>query len=89
MAADNQTTIAGNLVDDPELRFTNTGIAVANMRVAVTQRIQQDGQWRRGVRTTSSPFPARRRTLPASPLGRSEKAPPLAGPLDYLGRSNA
>ena len=48
MAADNQTTIVGNLVDDPELRFTNTGTAVANMRVAVTQRIQQDGEWRDG-----------------------------------------
>jgi hypothetical protein len=30
------------------LRFTNTGIAVANLRVAVTQRIQQDGTWRDG-----------------------------------------
>jgi single stranded DNA-binding protein len=48
MAADNHTTIVGNLVDDPELRFTNTGIAVANMRVAVTQRVQQDGEWRDG-----------------------------------------
>jgi hypothetical protein len=48
MAADNHTTIVGNLVDDPELRFTNNGIAVANLRVAVTQRIQQDGQWRDG-----------------------------------------
>ena len=48
MAADNQTTIAGNLVEDPELRFTNTGIAVTNLRVAVTQRIQQDGEWRDG-----------------------------------------
>ena len=48
MAADNHTTIVGNLVEDPELRFTNTGIAVANMRVAVTQRVQQDGQWRDG-----------------------------------------
>jgi single-strand DNA-binding protein len=48
MAADNHTTIVGNLVDDPELRFTNTGIAVANMRVAVTQRMQQDGEWRDG-----------------------------------------
>jgi single-strand DNA-binding protein len=38
----------GNLVEDPELRFTNNGIAVANMRVAVTQRIQQDGEWRDG-----------------------------------------
>ena len=28
MAADNHTTIVGNLVDDPELRFTNNGIAV-------------------------------------------------------------
>jgi single-strand DNA-binding protein len=48
MAADNHTTIVGNLVEDPELRFTNNGIAVANMRVAVTQRIQQDEEWRDG-----------------------------------------
>jgi single-strand DNA-binding protein len=27
MAADNHTTIVGNLVEDPEVRFTNTGIA--------------------------------------------------------------
>ena len=37
-----------SLVDDPELRFTSSGVAVANLRVAVTQRIQQDGQWRDG-----------------------------------------
>jgi single-strand DNA-binding protein len=48
MAADNHTSIVGNLVDDPELRFTNNGIAVTNLRVAVTQRIQQDGEWRDG-----------------------------------------
>jgi single-strand DNA-binding protein len=48
MATDNHTTIVGNLVEDPELRFTNTGIAVANLRVAVTQRVQQDGEWRDG-----------------------------------------
>jgi single-strand DNA-binding protein len=48
MAADNHTTIIGNLVEDPEVRFTNTGTAVTNLRVAVTQRIQQDGQWRDG-----------------------------------------
>jgi hypothetical protein len=35
MAADNHTTIVGNLVNDPELRFT-IGIAAANLRVAVT-----------------------------------------------------
>jgi single-strand DNA-binding protein len=48
MAADNHTTIVGNLVEDPEVRFTSSGIAVANLRVAVTQRVQQDGQWRDG-----------------------------------------
>jgi single-strand DNA-binding protein len=48
MAADIHTTIVANLVDDPELRFTNNGTAVANLRVAVTQRIQQDGEWRDG-----------------------------------------
>ena len=45
MAGDTQITVVGNLVDDPELRFTNNGIAVTNLRVAVTQRIQQDGEW--------------------------------------------
>jgi hypothetical protein len=44
MAADNQTTIAGNLVETPELRFTNNGTPVTNLRVAVTQRIQHDGE---------------------------------------------
>jgi single-strand DNA-binding protein len=39
MAADNQTTIAGNLVEDPELRFTNNGTPVTNL---------QDGEWRDG-----------------------------------------
>jgi single-strand DNA-binding protein len=48
VATDNHTTIVGNLVDDPELRFTNTGTAVANLRVAVTQRVQHNGQWRDG-----------------------------------------
>jgi Single-strand binding protein family len=41
MAADNHTIIVGNLVEDPELRFTNTGTPVANLRVAVTQRINK------------------------------------------------
>jgi single stranded DNA-binding protein len=48
MAADNRTAIAGNLVETPELRFTNTGTPVTNLRVAVTQGIQQDGEWRDG-----------------------------------------
>jgi single-strand DNA-binding protein len=49
MASDNHTSIVGNLAADPELRFTNTGTPVANLRVAVTQRIQEkDGTWRDG-----------------------------------------
>jgi single-strand DNA-binding protein len=48
MAADNHTTIVGNPVKYPEIRFTHTGIAVTNLRLAVTQRIQQGGQWRDG-----------------------------------------
>jgi Single-strand binding protein family len=39
MASDNQTVIVGNLVDDPELRFTSNGTPVSNLRVAVTQRV--------------------------------------------------
>jgi single-strand DNA-binding protein len=49
MASDNHTAITGNLAADPELRFTNTGVPVANLRVAVTQRVQdKDGTWRDG-----------------------------------------
>jgi len=49
MAADNHTSNVGNLHADPELRFTNSGTPVANLRVAVTQRIQEkDGTWRDG-----------------------------------------
>ena len=38
MATDNVITIVGNLADDPELRYTPAGAAVANMRVAVNRR---------------------------------------------------
>jgi single-strand DNA-binding protein len=49
MASDNHTSIVGNLAADPELRFTNNGTPVANLRVAVTQRVQdRDGTWRDG-----------------------------------------
>jgi single-strand DNA-binding protein len=48
MASDNQTVIVGNLVDDPELRFTNNGTPVSNLRVAVTQRVLEGGAWRDG-----------------------------------------
>ncbi|GAA4946958.1 single-stranded DNA-binding protein [Streptomonospora halophila] len=50
MAGETQITLVGNLVDDPELRFTPSGAAVANFRVASTPRIfdRQSSEWRDG-----------------------------------------
>ncbi|MEU4454770.1 single-stranded DNA-binding protein [Nocardioides sp. NPDC023903] len=39
------TTFAGNLTEDPELRFTNGGTPVANLRVAVNRRVKQNDEW--------------------------------------------
>ncbi len=50
MAGETVITLVGNLVDDPELRFTPSGAAVANFRIASTPRIydRQSGEWRDG-----------------------------------------
>jgi single-strand DNA-binding protein len=46
MASENTVTIVGNLVDEPELRYTPSGSAVASFKVAVNKRWKgQDGQW--------------------------------------------
>jgi len=39
-----QTTAEGNLVADPVLRTTNSGLEVANFRIAVTTRSMKNGQ---------------------------------------------
>jgi single-strand DNA-binding protein len=45
MAA-NHVTLIGNLVDDPELRFTASGVAMARVRFAVNRRYQdRNGEW--------------------------------------------
>ena len=36
--AGNSVTLVGNLVEDPELRFTPSGVAMAKIRVAVNRR---------------------------------------------------
>ena len=41
----NNVTLIGNLVDDPELRFTPSGVAMAKVRLAVSRRYQRDGEW--------------------------------------------
>src|ERR1700735_2857399 len=49
-AGDTQITIAGNLVDDPELRFTPSGQPVAKFRIASTPRFRDNasGDWKDG-----------------------------------------
>ena len=43
-------TVTGNLVDDPELRFTPSGVAVARFRIASTPRYRDNatGEWKDG-----------------------------------------
>lgn len=50
MSAGNQITVIGNLVDDPELRFTGSGAPVVNFRVASTPRVfdRQANEWKDG-----------------------------------------
>ena len=43
--ADNTITLVGNIVRDPELRFTANGKAVANFGIAVGRRFQVNGEW--------------------------------------------
>jgi single-strand DNA-binding protein len=50
MAGDTQITIVGNLVSDPELRFTPSGAAVCNFRIASTPRSfdKTTNEWKDG-----------------------------------------
>lgn len=50
MAGEPTLTITGNLVRDPELRFTSSGSAVANFTVASTPRTlnRQTNEWEDG-----------------------------------------
>jgi len=50
MAGETQIVLVGNLVDDPELRFTPSGAAVAKFRIASTPRTfdKQTNEWKDG-----------------------------------------
>jgi single-strand DNA-binding protein len=41
-------SLVGNLTDDPEVRFTPQGTAVASFRLAVTPRVNDGGTWKDG-----------------------------------------
>ena len=45
---DTFVSLVGNLTDDPELRFTPNGAAVASFRLAVTPRVKDGEGWRDG-----------------------------------------
>ncbi|MFE0720221.1 single-stranded DNA-binding protein [Streptomyces rochei] len=50
MAGETVITVVGNLVDDPELRYTPAGAAVAKFRIASTPRTfdRQANEWKDG-----------------------------------------
>ncbi|MFS0695101.1 single-stranded DNA-binding protein [Streptomyces nitrosporeus] len=50
MAGETVITVIGNLVDDPELKFTPSGAAVAKFRIASTPRLfdRQTNEWKDG-----------------------------------------
>lgn len=45
MASLNRVFLVGNLTRDPEVRYTPGGIAVADLRLAVNERVKKDDQW--------------------------------------------
>ncbi len=53
MAGEIEMTVVGNLTADPELRFTPSGAAVANLTVANNPRFldKQTGEWKDGDAT--------------------------------------
>lgn len=50
MAGDTVITVVGNLTADPELRYTQSGVAVASFTIASTPRSfdRQSGEWKDG-----------------------------------------
>ena len=48
MALPNITIIGARLVESPELRFTPSGAAVTNFRIACNDRIKDGDQWKDG-----------------------------------------
>lgn len=45
MSTENSVTLIGNLVDDPELRFTPSGVPMAKIRFAVNRSYKQGDEW--------------------------------------------
>ena len=45
MVAFNRTIVAGNLTRDPELKYTQSGLAVCSLSLAINDRVKRNGEW--------------------------------------------
>ena len=45
MVSLNKIILAGRLTKDPELRYTNTGIPVTNISIAINEKVKKDEAW--------------------------------------------
>lgn len=41
----NRVIVTGNLTRDPELKTTNSGLEICNLRIAVNSRVKQQDEW--------------------------------------------
>lgn len=46
MAGVNKVIIVGNLGKDPEVRYSNSGMAICKLSVAVTERVKDGDEWK-------------------------------------------
>ena len=72
----NQVALAGTMTDDPELRYTQSGAALAGFTVAVTHRSKHNG----GGRTSTTGSSAARHN-PRGPLCSSAAVLEYAIPM--------
>ena len=72
-----QLTITGNLVDDPELRFTPSGQPVAKFRIASTPRFYDKAAG--GLEGRRHAVPDRQRVAPGRRERRREHDPRYPG----------
>ena len=81
MANDTVITVIGNLTADPELRFTQSGVAVASFTIASTRCSVMSPSTRVIRATVTNPFPGPARQPPGRDPSRRPNpitAPPPA-----------
>jgi len=46
MSSINKVQIIGNLGEDPQIRYTQSNVAVANLSIATTEKYKKDNEWK-------------------------------------------